>query len=79
MSLGEIDHDMAEDFRSFLKNQNKKWLKTAVPCWSYRLPNKLPLLYILRGTSQYFYSMLIVMTNHTKWCLACCLINLILH
>ena len=52
MSLGEIDHDMAEDLQRFLRDQNEKWEKITVLCWLSRIPTKSALLYIVRVTGQ---------------------------
>ena len=41
ISLGEVDHDVAEDFSSFLNDLDHRWLKVIALFWSYRVSTKL--------------------------------------
>ena len=50
-----MDQDTAEDIQRFLRDQNQKWFKFSVQCWTYRMPTNSSLLYIERWTGWYIY------------------------
>ena len=58
ISLGEVDHDMAEDLRSWIHDWDQRWLKVADPSWSGRVSTESPFLCIERGTGQHFYKVI---------------------